>query len=889
MSGWLQRSFQRLWSVFRRSQDDSELDRELASHLELAVEENLQRGMPPDEARRQAFIQIGGMEQARELQREARSLPALETFFQDLRYAFRGLITSPGFAVAAVLTLAMGIGINATMFSMVSSFLLRRPPVPDPERVVVISSVNPAGGPLSDINSVSAPNYLSWRTASNVFERMAAADEGRIDNLTVHGKTEALVAAAVTSDYFPALGVAPQIGRGFSDAETQPGRDHVVIISHELWVRDFGADPELIGRTVRLNREDYAVIGIMPANFRLMGFIAQLWTPLVFTEADQAPAAHSNRLLSVFARLKPGVSLDQARAELNTLALRTQDDFPASEKGWGIGARTLPDFLIYSFGIRSALVIVMIVVGFVLLIACANVAGLLLARAGARRKELAIRMSLGAGRLRIIRQLLTEGLMIALLGGGLGLVLSYWGIKIVRLNMNFNPGVSAIAFNLDWNVVLYAMVISLFSAVVCSLAPALTASRADFNVNLKDESRAATAGRSHNRLRKLLVTSEIAVALFLLIGTGLLLRGVFVMMHQDLGFDHERLLTAGVTLDKARYKETSQQALFVQNLTRLLQQLPGVQGVAAGSDLPATWSNNIAFRIKGEPELPANRLPTAYDVVATADYFQVAGIPLLRGRLFTPSDDASAAPIVVVNEKFVRRYFKGQDAIGKQVHLEVNGSSQEWREIVGVVGDVKTFSQSMQTDPQVYEPFLQRPVPSFSLMLRTSSDPNSLAPALRKAVAQVDPELPLFQVLSMPSLIEFQTGGSNFFLEMLGTFALLALILSAVGVYGLLAYSVGQRRHEIAIRMALGASSREVRRMVLSEGVRMAMIGAAVGLLAALPLPKVFEAILDGLRTGDSRTYVIMPAAILLVAVLATYIPARRASAIDPVKALRSE
>jgi putative ABC transport system permease protein len=320
-----------------------------------------------------------------------------------------------------------------------------------------------------------------------------------------------------------------------------------------------------------------------------------------------------------------------------------------------------------------------------------------------------------------------------------------------------------------------------------------------------------------------------------------------------------------------------------------VQQIPGVQGVAVGSDLPATWSNSISFKIKGQPELPANRLPTAYDIVVTADYFQVAGIPLLRGRAFSLTDDASAAPIVVVNDKFVRRYFKNQDAIGKQIRLEVNGSPQEWREIVGVVGDVKTFSQSMQTDPQVYEPFLQRPVPSFSVMVRTSSDPNSMAPALRKAVAQEDAELPLFLVMSMSSMIELQTGGSTFFLEMLGTFALLALILSAIGIYGLLAYAVGQRRHEIAIRMALGASAREVRRMVLREGITMTLIGAAIGLLVALPLPRLFEGMLDGLRTGDTRTYIIMPAAILLVALMATYIPARRASTIDPVKSLHSE
>jgi predicted permease len=888
MIDWLQQSFQRLRSVFRRAQLDHELDAELAAHLELAIEENLQRGMSENEARRQALIRFGGAEQAREHHRQARGLPALETLFQDLRYAARGILKSPGFTTAAVLTLALGIAVNATMFSLVSGFLLRRPPGREPERVVVVTSVNPTGTFLPDAHAVSAPNYLAWRTATDIFENMAAADEDRPVSLTWQGQTQALSSAAVTPDYFNVLGVSPQLGRAFYQGDDQPGRSQVVILSHELWGREFGSDPLVVGRTIRLNREDYAVIGVMPASFRLLGFTPQLWTPLVVSAADQTPAAHKDRSLYLFARLKPGVTLEQARAELKTLGRRAEADFPETEKGWGVAARTLPDFLVYFFSIRPALVVAMTTVGFVLLIACANVAGLLLARAGARRKELAIRMSLGAGRLRIVRQLLTEGLLIALLGGGIGLLLADWGIKFVRARLAFNDAIRAVPLSLDWNVLLFTLVVSVFSAVLCSLAPALTASRTDINSGLKDEGRAASAGRSHSRLRAMLVTAEIAGALFLLIGTGLLLRGIFLIEHQALGFQAEHLLTAGVTLDNARYKDESQQALFVRNLIPRLRQIPGADAVAITSDLPATGAHSVTLQIKGQPELPANQRPGALDVIATAGYFRAAGIRLLRGRTLTEMDDAAAPRVVVVNQEFVHRYLQDQDPLGKQIRLDLSSSTAAWCEIVGVVSNVKSYSEAPRYDPGVYEPFLQRPVRSFSLMIRTSSDPNYLASALRKAVVQADVELPLARVMSMTTVIELQKGGDSLFLEILSTFALLALVLAAIGIYGLVSYSVGQRTHEIAIRMALGAKGRDVRRMVLWEGLKMAGIGAAIGLVAALPLPKVFDALFDDLRTGDPWTYVIVLIAIFVVAMLATYIPARRASSIDPMMALHS-
>ena len=819
----------------------------------------------------------------------------METFAKDLRLAVRMLLKKPGFTLVAALTLALGIAVNATMFSMVSAFLLRRPPGRDPQHVAAISSVNPNGGFQADAYPVSAPNYLAWREANHVFSDMAAAAEDRFVNLTSQGQSaaagqpESLRSASVSPNYFGLLGVSPQLGRTFEPGEDQSGRDHVVILSHDLWARRFGSDVSAVGRIIRINREDYTVIGVMPETFRLLGFTPNLWTPLVITPADQTVAARNNRSLRLFARLRPGVTIEQARAELVTLARRAEDSFPDTEKGWGAAVRTLPEFLIYGFGIRTGLVVMMTTVGFVLMIACANVAGLLLARAAGRRKELAIRIALGAGRLRIVRQLLTEGLVIAFLGGGTGLLLSEWGIRFIRANMNFNEAISAVPLQLDSNVLLFALVVSLLCALLCGIAPALNASRTDINTNLKDESRAASPSRSQSRLRSVMVTGEIALALFLLIGTGLLLRGISMIEQQNLGFRPDRLLTAAVSLDAAHYKDASQQSLFVRDILPRLQQLPGAQAVAAASDLPATGPDSATLRIKGQPELPANQRLSALDVVVTTDYFHVAGIPLLRGRTFTEMDDPSAPRVVMVNQEFVHRHLHDQDALGQQIRLDSTGPAPQWSEIVGVVGNVKTYSEDTHDDPEVYEPFLQRPVSSFSLMVLASSDPNNLASALRNAVAQVDAELPLARVLSMPAVIERQKAGNPFFTRVLASFAVLALILAAIGIYGLIAYSVGQRTHEIGIRIAMGAGTPNVMRMILWEGMKMTAIGAAIGLVLALPLPKLFGAIFYGLKVGEPRLYVIVPLAILAVATLATYVPARRATRVDPMTALRQE
>jgi len=812
----------------------------------------------------------------------------MESFAKDLRLALRMLVKRPGFTAVAVLTLALGIAVNATIFSLVSAFLLRRPPVHDATRVVAISSVNPNPVFLPDAYPVSAPNYLAWSNGNHVFSQMAAVDPFRTVSLTEQGQPEALLSGAVTPNYFSVLGAAPQLGRAFSEGEDQPGHDHVVILSHDLWERRFGSDPAIVGRAIRVNRENYTVAGVMPANFRMLGFTEKLWTPLVLGAADQTEAARKDHSLYLFARLKPGVTLDQARAELATLARRTEKDFPETEKGWGAMVRTLPDFLVYNFSIRNGLAVMMTAVCFVLLIACSNVAGLLLARAAGRRKELAIRISLGASRRSIMQQLLTEGLLLALLGGGAGLLLSYWGIQFVRSNMNFNDAISAVPLSLDSNVLLFTGAVSLVSAVLCGLTPALKASRTDINANLKDESRAASAGRSHHRLRTVLVTAEIALALLLLVGTGLLIRGIYLLTHQNLGFPPDHLLTAAVTLDKTRYKESSQQARFVADLLPRLQQTPGVEAGAISSDLPANGPGSVTFLVKGAPE-PEKQRPTTLDVVVTADYFRTAGIPLLRGRTFAETDNAGAPRVVVVSQEFVHRFLKDQEPLGKQIRLDVVGATPEWSEIVGVAANVKTFFEGVREDPAVYEAFLQRPVNSLSLMLRTNSDPVAFTSAMRNAVAQVDADLPLDRVMSMPALIERQEHGDSFFAQVLGSFAILALLLSAIGIYGLIAYSVGQRTHEIGIRMALGAGSADVLRMVLREGMKMAAIGGAIGLAMALPLPKVFEAMFYDLRFREPGLYFVVPMTIFIVTLLATYIPARRATRVDPMAALHQE
>jgi putative ABC transport system permease protein len=813
----------------------------------------------------------------------------MHTLTQDLRYGVRQLVKNPGFTAIAVITLALGIGINSTMFSMVSAILLRRPPGRQPDRIAVVSGIDPGNGYQPDTATVSIPNYLAWRDANHVFSQLAAADEYHTASWTGEHESESLRSAVVSANYFDVLGVTTQIGRTFSPGEDQSGQDHEVILSHELWDRRFGSDPSVVGRTIRLDRENYTVIGVMPTSFRLMGFLPELWTPLVITPNDRTAAAHKDRPLYLFGRMKPDVSVEQARAEFATLAHRAEEEFPASDKGWGAMVRTLPDFLIYGFGIRGGLAVIMTTVGFVLMIACANVSGLLLARGAARKKELAVRLSLGARRSRIVRQLLTEGLVISFLGGGLGLFLAYRGIDFMRAAMSFNEAFNAIGLRLDTNVILFTIGASVACALLCALAPALKTVRADVLTGLKDEGRSASAGRSHTRLRSVLVTGEIALALFLLVGTGLLFVSIFKLQHQNLGFPSEHLLTAGVKLDAAKYKDPDHQLAFVRDLLLRLQQIPGAESVSVTSDLPTTGPSTVTVRIQGQPDLAANQVRTAADFVITPEFFRTAGITVLRGRSFTEQDNGARERVVMVNQKFVERYLPGEDPIGKQVRLEVTGAPAGWSQIVGVVNNVKRYSESTAEDPNVYESFLQRPRAEFSLMIRVAGEPNSLVADLRNTLAQVDADLPLSRAMSMSEVIERQNVGDAFFTRALGTFALLALGLAAIGIYGLIGYSVGQRTYEIGIRMAMGAGRQHIFAMIFREGIKMTVIGGAIGLALSIPLPSIFEAMFSDTRVHEPSLYFLVPVVIVAVATIATYVPARWAAGIDPMNALRQE
>ncbi|HUY95465.1 MAG TPA: ABC transporter permease [Terracidiphilus sp.] len=878
------------WTGLFRRRHYHDLAVSIDEHIAEKADELIASGMSREQAERAARRAFGNRTVITERSREAWQWPTIESLWADLRFALRQLVKSPGFTATAVLTLALGIAVNGTIFSLVSAFLMPNLPERNAHKVVVVSAVNPNSNFLPDVYRVSPANFLTLRADTRVFAQTAAMNDGISGSLGgEHEQPEAIQYEAITPNYFSILGAAPALGRGFLPGEDQPGRDREVVLSHKLWARRYGSDQAIVGRTIRLNREDYTVVGVMGEDFRLMYYTPQLWTPLALKASDVTPDARKNRYLIVFSQLAPGVTLAQANAEAKRLAARAAADFPQIDGRWGASVRTLKDYLVYSFSIENALWVMMTAVGFVLLIACANVSALLLTRAAARQKELAIRASLGASRWRIVRQLLIEGLTIALIGGAAGLGLTWAGIKLLRSLLTFNEGISAVPVNLDGKVLTFALGITVLAALLSSVAPALKASRTDLNAELRSEGRAATAGRSRNRLRAVLVGGEIALALFLLAGTALLTRGIYALEHQRLGFREDHLLTAGLTLDKKKYPDAATQARFVHDLLPRLHQIAGVEDAAATSNLPSTGAGKITVHIQGVADPLPSEPRQAETVSVTPEFFAAAGIAALRGRTFTGQDDASAPRVVVVNQRFVDRYLGPGDALGRQVKLEVGDGPGQWEQIVGVVASIKSYSEETRIDPMVYEAFAQRPSNQFSLMLRGKAAPDSMAPAMRQAVASIDPELPLTDVMSMEGVIKTQRNGDPVFVEILGTFAGLALVLSAIGIYGLIGYSVRQRTHEIGIRMALGANSAEIARMVLRQGLRLAAIGSAVGLLLALPLGNAFDAMFPGIQFISPAVYPVVLALMAFVALAATLGPARRAARVDPSQALRSE
>jgi putative ABC transport system permease protein len=590
LRGWLLR----LGEFFGRERRERDLVAEMESHLQLHIDENLRAGMSAEEARRQALISLGGVEQTKEMVRERRGLPMLEVLLQDLRFGVRMLSKNLGFTAVATLTLALGIAANATIFSFVSAAMLRRPPVGDPDRVVVISSINPVSTWGINLNPFSAPNYFAWKKQNRMFVDMAAADPYAGASLTGDGNPERVSVMRTTANYFSVLGVSPQIGRTFAEGEDQNGREHVVVLSHEFWERRFAADPNVIGKTIRLNGTGYEVIGVMPVKFLLQSFQAQIWMPVVLAEGLQSAAARENRNLFLFARLKPGVAVAEANAEFQRLARLAEQNFPDTEKGWGATVLTLQQHMIRVFNAGPALALLMGAVGFVLLIACANIAGLLLARATGRGKEIAVRVAMGAGRFRMIRQLLTEALLLSALGGAAGLALTFWGARLLKSALSFNGEVTALDLSVDGKVLAFTAGISLLAAVVFGLAPALKAGTSDVYTILKNATGKASAGSRQNLLRSVLVTAEVALAVVLLTGTGLMIKGVVDGMRKGLGFAQDHVLTAYVSLPDSRYSDAGKQAAFYRALVTKMENLPGAESAAVASVLPAGGADLIS-------------------------------------------------------------------------------------------------------------------------------------------------------------------------------------------------------------------------------------------------------------------------------------------------------
>jgi predicted permease len=882
--------FLRVAGLFGRELRDRELSAEMESHLELHFEDNLGRGMSPAEARREAIMKLGGVEQTKENYRERRGLPLLEVFFQDLRFGARMLRKNPGFTLVAVLTLALGIAANATVFSFVSAVLYKRPPVYDSDRVLVVYGTAAARGFGTSLNPVSAPNYFTWKRENRVFSDLAALQPYISVSLTGKDEPERISANRATSNYFSVIGVAPVLGRAFANGDDQAGHDRVVLLDYRFWERKFGSDPNIVGKTIRLNGEEHTVIGVLPRPFQIMSFRSQVWLPLVLDESQQSAAARQTRTLYLFARSKPGVTLDQAQSNLRTLGSLAVQLFPDTEAGWDTNCLTLQEYVIHDFNANAGFVILLSAVGFVLLIACANIAGLLLARAASRGKEMAIRIAIGAGRARVLRQLMTEALLIALLGTVAGLGLALGGTQLLHQVLSFNEAIKMLEMQIDWRVLSFTSAIAVLSAVLFGLAPALRAWAVDVFPTLKNDSSKVSAGKEKSRGRGLLVAAEVAMGVILLTGAGILIKGFLEGLHRSLGFQPQHLLTAQISLPESHYKEPAKQIEFYRELAARLEAMPGATSAAITSNLPAAGADFVSFLLKGQENLsPTDRSRARYYVVSS-HYFETIQASVIAGRVFRESDSANSQPVAVVTEEFVARFFSRGDALGKQIRIDSSDAIRtQWRQIVGIVHDVKSWPLNYRDDPEIYEPVSQHPAAEMSVVVRAVNDANSLAPGLREAVWSLDRDQPIGTVISMPDLLANETAPDLIFSELMTVFAALALVLAGIGIYGLVAFTVGQRSQEIGIRVALGAEKKNILRMVLLDGLRLAAIGAAIGMLGAFPLPRLFEAAFYNFHVSGGWLFVIVPALIGAVALLACYIPARRASRIDPMVALRYE
>jgi putative ABC transport system permease protein len=804
----------------------------------------------------------------------------MQTFWQDIRYGLRVLIKHPGFTIVAVFALALGIGANTAIFSVVNAVLLQTMPYGEPDRLVMVWGARP------DIAPVSPADFTDWKEQNTVFEEIAASRDAQY-SLTGMGDPEFIVGYRFSADFFQVAGVTPILGRTFTAEEDKPGADRVVVLSHHLWMRLFNGDREVLGKTLTLNSNPYEIIGVMPPGFRHPGGMAELWTPMAIPA--NLVSSRRARFCRVLARLKPGVKIEQAQAEMTALAGRIAEEHPDTNANQGIKIVSLRDEQVGD--VRPALLVLLAAVGFVLLVACANVANLLLARAAARQREIAIRTALGAGRLRLLKQFLTESVLLSFIGGALGLLLAVWSTgPLLRMfpnsieNLNL-PKVEAIP--IDWKVLLFTLAVSLFTGLIFGIVPALQASKADLNRCLKESSRTTIGGGS--RLRNALVVVEIALSLILLIGAGLLLKSFVHLQQSNFGFNPENVLTVQVLLPQPKYAEPAKRLQFLNDSLQRIESLPGVQAAGATNFLPLTgfWGT-VTFTVEGQPLPNPGDEPEADNRTATPGYFRTMGIRLIEGREFTEQDRQGTQKVLLVNETLARKLWPGESPVGKRLNL---GDTREpdWWEAVGVVGDIKSFGLEKETHSEIFRPFAQNPFPIMALTIRTSGDPMSLATAVRQEIWSVDKDQPLFKVLSLEQLASESVSLRRVSLILLCTFAILALIIAAVGIYGVVSYTVTQRTNEIGIRMALGAKQSDILKLIVGQGSRITVIGVGVGLLAAFLLSRLIANLLYGVSAADGLIFISAPLISAFVALLACYIPARRAMKIDPMVALRYE
>ena len=866
---------------------DQEFEHELDTHLDMLADENARRGMSPEEARRAARIRLGGQTQLKETNRELRGLPVLETFFQDTRFAFRMLRKNPGFTAVAVFTLALGIGANTAIFSIVYAMLLKPLPYSQPEQLLTVFEAQPQAG----VNATgwSYANFAELREQNRIFSDMAGSQQHQL-TLTGRGEPSVVNTSVVTPELFSVFGQRPIMGRAFYPEDGKPAAPAAVILSENMWRGSFGADPNVIGTSINLDKRSFTIVGVMPAVFRfpILTESEQLWIPLVqdplFGNWMERRGGH---WLRVTGRLKPGVSMTQVQAELDAIGARLAKEFPAENDGWSIRFMPLKQLIVGD--VKSALLVLLGAVGLVLLIACANIANLLLTRATARAREIAVRSALGAGRSRIVRQLLSETLVLGLLGGLAGIALAYVGVQgLTALMPQDLPQVNAI--RVDNFVLGFALLLSAAASCAFGLAPAWFAANSNLQSSLREGGARSGESGNRRRARSFLAAGEIALAMVLLVAAGLLLRSFSKLMAVSPGFDAQHVVQANISLPRFQYSMPQQWAAFSEELLARLQSEPGMRDAAVVVPRPMTDGFvNLGFDIVGNPPVSAGTSRTANYVSVSPGYFRVMEIPLLAGRLFDQHDVSSSPRVSLISEAMARIYFPNKNPLGKQIVFGFPPDIGAAREIVGVVGDVRDVALGQDPGAMMYVPYAQAPFWGANVVVKSTLSAASVASAIRRDVQQIDKDLPVTDVAMMKDSIDATVAQPRFRTFLLGLFAAMALVLAATGIFGVISYSVSRRTNEIGIRVALGASRITILRMVLRETLVLTCAGLALGVPTALAASHLLGHMLFNVSANDPATLAAVAFTLAFVAAIAGCIPARRAMRVDPMVALRHE